>query len=389
LAEARDGSAQHTQSAIPAMLMRGGTSKGVFFLAADLPGERADRDRVLLAALGSPDVRQIDGVGGGDALTSKVAIVAPSAHPGADVDYLFAQVVVNEARVDTAQNCGNLLAAVGPFAIERGLVAVDGPLTRVRIRMVNTGTFVVAQVETPGGRVRYDGAARIDGVPGTAAPIRLEFLDIAGGSCGALLPTGNVLDTVAGVPATLIDNGMPVVVMRAADFGVSGHETPAAIEADGALRAAVERVRLAAGPLMNLGEVVKKNVPKMCLVAPPVRGGTVSTRSFIPHTVHKAIGVFGAVSVATACALPGSIGFEFARAADAGASTFEAGSSTSDVGSRTFEIEHPTGFLGVEMEVGNGARGLEVRRSALVRTARALMTGDLFVPSAAWRSESA
>ncbi len=358
------------QTAIPCTLMRGGTSKGPFFVAADLPSDPQLRDRVLLAALGSPDVRQIDGVGGADPLTSKVALVGPPTRPDADVDYLFLQVVVGEARVDTSQNCGNMLAGVGPFAIERGLVRAADSYTDVRIHMVNTASVAVAHVETPGGVVRYDGEARIDGVPGTAAPIRIDFIDIAGGSCGALLPTGNVRDRIEDVDVTMIDNGMPVVVMRAADFDQTGRETPAQMEADTGLRAHVERVRLAAGRAMNLGDVAKKNVPKMCLVAPPQNGGAISTRNFIPHAVHKAIGVFGAVSVATACALPGSIAADIA------------GASAS--GTQAWEIEHPTGFFTVEMEVAVEANGLAVRRSALLRTARALMRGDLLVPGDIW-----
>ncbi len=355
------------QAAIPCTLMRGGTSKGPFFLASDLPAERGARDRVLLAALGSPDVRQIDGVGGADSLTSKVAIVSPSSRPDADVDYLFLQVVVDEARVDDSQNCGNMLAGVGPFAIERGLVPADEPITSVRIHMVNTASIAVAHVETPGGRVRYDGDARIDGVPGTAAPIVIDFLDIAGGTCGAMLPTGHVRDVIEDTEVTLIDNGMPVVVMRAADFGLSGNETPAELNANEALRERVERIRLAAGPIMGLGDVVKKNVPKMCLASPPQNGGAIGTRTFIPHKVHTAIGVFGAVSVATACALPGSVVADIAPQSSAS-------------GARRFEIEHPTGFFTVDMELADGPQGPVVRRSALLRTARALMSGTLFVP---------
>jgi len=358
------------QTAIPCTLMRGGTSKGPFFLASDLPADVETRDRVLLAAMGSPDARQIDGVGGADSLTSKVAIVGPPTHPGADVDYLFLQVVVDEPRVDISQNCGNMLAGIGPFAIERGLVKPTGDVTPVRIHMVNTASVAVAHVLTPGGRVRYDGDARIDGVPGTAAPIDIDFLDVAGGSCGALLPTGNVRDTVEGVEVTMIDNGMPVVVMRAADFGQTGSETPAEMEANAELKARVETVRLAAGKLMNLGDVTKKTVPKMCLVSPPQNGGAISTRNFIPKTVHKAIGVFGAVSVATACALPGSIAAEI---------TGDAG-----YGSRTFEIEHPTGFFTVVMEVVPGENGPRVERSALLRTARALMSGEILIPGHIW-----
>jgi 4-oxalomesaconate tautomerase len=362
------------QTAIPCILMRGGTSKGPFFLAADLPADPGRRDAVLLAAMGSPDVRQIDGVGGADSLTSKVAIVGPSSHPDADVDYLFLQVVVDEPRVDTSQNCGNMLAGIGPFAIERGLVKATGDLTPVRINMINTNSIAIANVQTPGGRVRYDGDARIDGVPGTAAPINIDFLDIAGGSCGALLPTGNVRDVVEGVEVTMIDNGMPVVVMRASDFGQTGKETPAEMEANAELKARVEKVRLAAGKLMNLGDVTKKTVPKMCLVSAPLNGGAISTRNFIPHTVHKAIGVFGAVSVATACALPGSIAAEI--------------TGDADYGSRTFEIEHPTGFFTVAMDVVAGPDGPRVERSALLRTARALMSGEILVPGSVWDGRS-
>ncbi len=362
------------QIAIPCTLMRGGTSKGPFFLAASLPADVATRDVVLLAAMGSPDARQIDGLGGADSLTSKVAIVGPPSVPNVDVDYLFLQVVVNEAHVDAGQNCGNMLAGIGPFAIEQGLVKPSGDVTDVRIYMVNTKSIAVAHVQTPGGRVRYDGDARIDGVPGTAAPINIDFLDIAGGTCGALLPTGNVRDTIEGIDVTMIDNGMPVVVMRASDFGKSGQETPAELEGDADLKSRVERVRLAAGKRMNLGDVTKKTVPKMCLVSAPQNGGAISTRNFIPHVVHKAIGVFGAVSVATACALPGSIAAEI--------------TGDAEYGTRSFEIEHPTGFFTVEMEVVGGATGVRVERSALLRTARALMRGEVLIPGSIWQGAS-
>lgn len=349
--------------------MRGGTSKGPFFLADDLPREEADRDRILVAALG-PDARQVDGIGGANPLTSKVAIVSRSTHPDADVDYLFAQVVVGEARVDVSQNCGNMLAAVGPFAIDRGLVAIAGDVTGVRIRMLNTSSLAIAHVETPGGAVRYDGDTRIDGVPGTAAPVRIDFLDVAGGSCGALMPTGNVRDRIGGIDVTLVDNGMPVVVVRARDLGVSGHETPAELETDAMLRERVEAIRREAGFAMNLGDVSTKNIPKMALVSEPQNGGAIATRTFIPHRVHTAIGVFGAVSVATACALEGSIASSI--------------SGARAVGAQRFEIEHPTGYFTVEMEIAREGGALVVRRSALVRTARALMRGEIFIPADLW-----
>ncbi|HZW53825.1 MAG TPA: PrpF domain-containing protein, partial [Candidatus Elarobacter sp.] len=289
-----------------------------------------------------------------------------------DVDYLFLQVVVDEPRVDASQNCGNMLAGIGPFAIEQGLVRADGEETKVRIHMVNTASIAVATVQTPGGRVRYDGDARIDGVPGTAAPIVIDFLDIAGSSTGgALLPTGNARDTVEGIEATLIDNGMPVVVMRAADFGKTGHESPDELEADAGLKARVEQVRLAAGKLMNLGDVAKKTVPKMCLVGPPQHGGAVSTRNFIPKKVHKAIGVFGAVSVATACAYPGTVAAEIAGGGG-------------KLGARRLDIEHPTGFFTVEMVLVDDGGRPRAERSALLRTARALMRGEVLVPTTVW-----
>lgn len=352
---------------IPCTVMRGGTSKGLYFQVHHLPADRAARDAVLLAAMGSPDARQIDGMGGAHPLTSKVAVIGPSSRDDADVDYLFLQVVVDKAEVSDSQNCGNILAGVGPFAIENGLVPVAGPVTSVRIHMVNTGALAVAHVPTPGGLVEYEGDARIDGVPGTAAAIPIDFLDVAGSSCGALLPTGNVVDEVAGVRVTCIDNGMPVVILNAADFGVKGDEAPEALEADASLKARVEAIRLELGPRMNLGDVTKKTVPKMTLVSPPAHGGAVGTRSFIPHRVHEAIGVLGAVSVATACVLPGSVAAQVAGLEGA-------------TGPQRLEVEHPTGFFTVDMDVAADGAGIKVNRSALLRTARKLMRGEVYVP---------
>lgn len=360
-----------TQTAIPCTVMRGGTSKGLYFRASDLPADRATRDAVLLAAMGSPDPRQIDGMGGAHPLTSKIAVVGPPTHPDADVDYLFLQAVVDEARIDDGQNCGNLLAGVGPFAIEEGLFPAEDGITHVRINMLNTQSLAVAAIQTPGGKVRYDGEARIDGVPGTAAPVPIDFLDVAGSSCGALLPTANARDVIQGVEVTAIDNGMPVVVMRASDFGKSGYETPEALEADAELKARIEAIRLEIGPRMNLGDVAKKTVPKMCLVAPAQHGGAICTRNFIPHRVHEAIGVFGAVSVATACVTPGSVAAEVAGIADVEAVS-------------ELEVEHPTGFFTVAMDVALEDGAVKVRRSALLRTCRRLMRGEVYVPASLW-----
>ncbi|PRX35198.1 4-oxalomesaconate tautomerase [Meinhardsimonia xiamenensis] len=354
------------QDGIPCMWMRGGTSKGGYFLASDLPADPAERDDLLLRIMGSPDPRQIDGMGGADPLTSKVAIIRPSARPGVDVDYLFLQVFVDQPIVTDAQNCGNILAGVGPFAIERGLVAAREPETPVTIYMENTGQIAVARVQTPGGRVTYAGTARIDGVPGTAAPVPIEFRDTAGSSCGALLPTGNARDVIEGVEATLIDNGMPCVILRAADFGLTGRESPAELEANDALRARLEAIRLAAGPLMNLGDVRGKSVPKMTLVSPPQAGGAISTRSFIPHRCHKAIGVLAAVTVATACLIPGSVAAELA--------VIPEGTE------KLMSIEHPTGEMTV---IARLAEDGSVARAEVLRTARKLMDGRVYARPAA------
>lgn len=345
------------------MWMRGGTSKGGYFLADDLPADRAARDALLLAIMGSPDPRQIDGLGGAHPLTSKVAVVAPSRRPDVDVDYLFLQVFVDRPVVTAQQNCGNILAGVGPFAIERGLVAARDGETPVRIFMENTGQVAVATVATPGGRVTSRGNARIDGVPGTAAAIPIVFRDTAGSSCGALLPTGNAADTIDGVGVTLIDNGMPCVVLAALDLGVTGSETPAELNADTALKARLEAIRLEAGPLMNLGEVADRSVPKMTLVARAAAGGAIATRTFIPHVCHEAIGVLGAVSVATACLLPEGPAARLAA--------IPAGRR------KSLSIEHPTGEFTVIADTdADGA----VVEAGVLRTARKLFDGIVFAP---------
>lgn len=343
------------------MWMRGGTSKGGYFLARDLPADITERDALLLRIMGSPDPRQIDGMGGADPLTSKVAIVRKSEREGIDVDYLFLQVFVEEEIVSDAQNCGNILAGVGPIAIERGLVAPTGDQCRVVIYMENTGQTAIATVSTPGGKTAYDGDTHIDGVPGTAAAIPLEFRDTAGSSCGALLPTGNAMDIIEGVACTLIDNGMPCIVMRAEDVGATGYESREELDAADDLKARLEAIRLAAGERMNLGDVSEKSVPKMMLVAPPRMGGAVTVRSFIPHRAHASIGVLGAVSVATACLIEGSPAASVASIAEGL--------------NLTLSVEHPTGEMSCVMELDEHGN---VVSAGLLRTARKLMDGMVF-----------
>ena len=341
------------------MLMRGGTSKGAYFLAEDLPSGPAERDDLLLRIMGSPDARQIDGIGGAHPLTSKVAVISPSARADADVDYLFLQVGVEAAMVSDRQNCGNLLAGVGPFAVERGLISA----APVRINMVNSGSLATARFPGADGVVDYDGDVAIAGVPGMAAAVVLDFSETEGSATGALLPTGHTTDILEGITVTCIDNGMPVVVVAAAALGRTGYETVAELEADLELGQRVQALRLAAGPLMGLGDVSATSVPKISLIAPPADGGTVCTRTFIPVRVHDSIGVLGAISVATALLLDGAAGADLAAVKP---------------GQTRFDIEHPTGHLEVEAEVDTTSQPPTVIRSGVVRTARKLFDGTVF-----------
>lgn len=362
------------QTAIKTLFMRGGTSRGPFFREADLPADIATRDRVLLAVMGSPDRRQIDGLGGAHPLTSKVGIVRPSTTPGVDLDFLFAQLQPDKDTVDTTPNCGNMLAAVVPFALETGMAKAQGETTTLRVLTLNTDMQCDITVETPGGCVNYEGEARIDGVPGNSAPITINFLDTAGSVCSGLLPTGNVRDVIDGVEVTCIDNGMPLVIFRAEAVGRTGYESVADLNADTELKAHIERLRIACGHAMGLGDVTAKNYPKMTLIAPPREGGNLCTRSFIPHVCHDAIGVLAAVTVGTACVLPGSV--------TDGVAVVPEGEI------KTISVEHPTGEFSVELAV-DPSNPQNVLRAALLRTARLIMRGEVMIPSAVWRGQAA
>jgi len=360
------------QTAIPCSVIRGGTSRGVYFCKDDLPAEEELRDRVLLAVMGGPDELQVDGIGGGHPLTNKAAICSRSERPEADVDYLFLQVIPGEGRVSTVQNCGNILAGVGPFSIDNGFAQAAEDQTTIRVHLANSGSLCELTVQTPGRCVTYAGDTRIDGVPGTSAAIVCDFLDTAGSACGALLPTGNVSDEVAGFTLTCIDNGMPVVILRASDFAVSGYESAGELDANHELKARLEALRLQVGSLMNLGDVAEKTIPKMCLVAAPRDGGLISTRTFIPHDCHRSIGVFGAISVATACLFEGSVAAQLANLPE--------GSE------KTVSVEHPAGAMAVRLVIDEEkSREQIVRRAGIVRTARLIFNGRVYIPSAVWR----
>ncbi|WP_345797739.1 4-oxalomesaconate tautomerase [Castellaniella sp. MT123] len=373
------------QKPVPTLFMRGGTSRGPFFLESDLPLDTAARDRVLLAVMGSPDRRQIDGLGGAHPLTSKVGIVRAGTVPGVDLEFLFAQLQPDRDTVDTTANCGNMLAAVVPFGLERGLIQAQGDETTVRVLTRNTGMQCDITVQTPltpqGRQVSYEGLARIDGVPGTSAPITINFLDTAGSVCSSLLPTGRVRDQVhveppagADFPAfdidvTCIDNGMPLVLFRAGDLGCTGQETPAQLNADSALKARIEALRLKTAQLMGLGDVTSRNYPKMTLVSAPQAGGAINTRCFIPHVCHEAIGVLAAVTVGTACVLEGSVPHALTRLPEGAR--------------KAVSIEHPSGEFTVDLEL-DAEDPQKVVRAALLRTARLIMRGEVMVPAAAW-----
>jgi len=351
---------------IPVIFMRGGTSRGPYFKAEDLPKDTAARDRVLLAAMGSPDPRQIDGLGGADTLTSKVAIVSKSTRPGVDLDYLFAQVDIGKPIVDTAPSCGNMLAGVAPFGIETGLIPAQDGETRVMIYNVNTEARIEAVVKTPGRAVVYTGEARIDGVPGTAAPIILNFMDVVGSVSGKMLPTGKVRDVINGIDVTCIDVAMPMIMMRAQDFGISGYEGRPEFAANKELFARIEPIRRKAGEMMGFGDVSDKVIPKVGLLSPPREAnGTITSRYLTPHALHAAHAVTGAVCVSTACALEGSIAYEVAKPDDANP--------------RTIWIEHPSGQVDVLLQTKGKGADMDVIAGTL-RTARPIMKGEVLVP---------
>jgi 4-oxalomesaconate tautomerase len=359
------------QVGIPCVLMRGGTSKGPFFLADDLPSEREALERVLLAAMGSPDTRQIDGIGGADTLTSKIAIISKSTRADAEIDYLFAQCSVDKAMVDFSPNCGNMLAAVGPYAIETGLVQPEAPTTRVRIHNVNTGAVIVATIQTPDGRVNYEGTASIHGVPGTAAPVYLEFSNIVGSKTGKLFPTGAPMDMIDGLEATCIDVAMPMVLMKASDFGISGYESKAELDANRELIARFEKIRLQAGLLMGLGDVSASVVPKVGLLsAPRAAGGTITSRYFVPWNCHAAHAVTGALGLGAAIMLRGTVAQQVAAV--------PAGPFADIV------VEHPGGSMGVAIETIGEGGAMTIKGGSFLRTARLLFAGEVFVPPSAF-----
>jgi 4-oxalomesaconate tautomerase len=350
---------------VPCVLMRGGTSRGPFFLETDLPGDPNERDRFLIAAMGSPHVLQVNGIGGGNPMTSKVAIVSPSSQPGADVDYLFAQVSTDRAFVDVSPNCGNMLSAVGPFAIEAGLVPAEIGETTVRIFNRNTSTTIEAVIQTPAGIVEYEGETAIDGVPGTAAPVKLTFLDALGSKTGAFLPTGHVREFIENTPVTLLDYAMPMVLLRASDLGLSGDETPDELEANLTLLARLEPIRLEAGRRMGLGDVSGSVVPKLAILTGARHGGTITSRYFMnAQRCHKGHAVTGALCIAAACRLPGSVAHDLATP-----------SLTSLV-----NLEHPSGRTEIDLSFNDSGH---VSRASLVRTARRIFEGNVIVPASA------
>ena len=355
------------QRAIPFLQFRGGSSKGLYFHEKHLPQDKKTRDDVLKWIMGAyGDARQVDGLGGADPLTSKIAMVAPSQHQDCDIDYTFIQAIVGEDRVDDTPNCGNLLSAIGAFALEEGLITATGDMASVNVFMTNSGNQCRLEFPISNGLPIYEGDAKIDGVLGTSAPVMCFYKDLAGSACGALLPTGHVSDTYDGITVTAVDNGMPVVALRASDFGITGNENPEDLNANEALKAKLETIRLQVGADMGLGDVTEKAVPKMCLVSQAMNNGSFNTRTFIPKTCHKAIGVLGAVSAATAAGIKGSAIHDLAIIPEGN--------------QKDITIEHPSGIFDVRLDYENG----EITGAGLLRTARLLARGEAFIPHHVW-----
>ena len=364
------------------MQIRGGSSKGIYFLKSDLPADEKERNEIILKVMEGTlegDSRQIDGLGGANSLTSKVAIVSISEKEDCDLDYFFIQVVVGKGRISTTQTCGNILAGVLPFAIETGVIKAQNGTTSARINIVNTAGTCECVVETPEGQVNYAGEVKIDGVVGTAAPIICNYLDTIGATCGSLLPTGKVIETIEGVETTCIDNGMPLVIMRATDFGLSGYEDKENLDANEELKAQIEKIRLEAGKIMNLGDVTKQTIPKMCLVSKALNGGTINTRMFIPHVIHEAIGVLAAVSVATACVIPDSICQKIINSEIRFTPELpNIQHPSSNIQHSSLSIEHPSGEFTVNLEFEEDGKGIKIKKSGVIRTARLIAKGDCY-----------
>ena len=363
------------QIAIPCTIMRGGTSKGPYFKLADVPEDRAVLERFLLAVMGSPDLREIDGLGGADWLTSKTAMVGPSARDGVDVDYLFGQVLIDVARVDFRPNCGNLTSAVGPFAIESGMVQAQDPETTVRIFNLNTGALIEALIQTPGGRITYEGDAAIDGVPGTAAPIRLFFYDLVGTRTGKLLPTGNPTDIIEGIEVSCVDAAIPMIIVRAEQMGKTGYEQPEDINADSAFFARLEKIRVAASHKMGLGDPTGSVVPKFCMISKPRSGGSINARYMVPHQCHATFPLVGGQCLAAACVQKGTVTEGIAR--------------VTEESRQTSDIEHPVGTLATVIDYAGSRDAPQIQRIGFIRTARKLMEGQVFVPASAWPEKAA
>ena len=358
------------KKSIPFMIFRGGSSKGIYLKKSDLPIDEKERNEVIIKIMEGTlegDPRQIDGLGGANSLTSKVAIVSPSDAPECDLDYYFLQVVVGEGRVSTAQTCGNILAGVLPFAIESGIIKANSPTTNAKINIVNTGGICECIVQTPQKKIEYSGSTKIDGVVGTSAAIICNYLDTVGSTCGALFPTGNLIETFEDIESTCIDNGMPLVLMRASDFGLIGNESKESLESNLDLKIKIENIRMQAGLKMKLGDVAKQTIPKMCLVSEPQNGGIINTRMFIPHVVHEAIGVLAAISVASACIIQGTVCHDFMK------------NQLENFQTSTFSIEHPSGEFTVSLDYETNNLETKILKSGVIRTARLIAGGETYI----------
>ncbi len=355
---------------IPAYLYRGGTSKGPLILARDLPADRGTLDRVLLAAMGSPHKRQIDGIGGAETLTSKIAVVSESTHAGVDVDYLFIQVNPESDVVDYSSNCGNMLSAVGPFAVEMGLIRPQDPDTRVRIYNINTDSVIEVILHTLGAEITYDGEAAIDGVPGTAAPVRQNFAGTVGSKTGKLLPTGRKTEEIDGVEVTCIDMAVPMVIVPASAVGKTGYESKAELDADTILIERLGRIRVEAGKRMGMGDCSALVVPKPVLVAPPRGTGTIASRDFVPFNCHATYSVTGSIALSVSSIIEGTIANLLAQADQANPGRVK--------------IEHPSGIIDVDVRAHQTAGGLKVEEASILRTCRKLFEGQICIPSRIW-----
>ncbi|MDH2880281.1 2-methylaconitate cis-trans isomerase PrpF family protein [Bacillus cytotoxicus] len=352
---------------IPCFVMRGGTSKGLFFLDKHLPSNKRLRNEVILKVLGAGNARGVDGMGSLDPLSNKIAIIRKSTDPGIDIDYLFLQADLKKMVLDDSVNCGNIISAVAPYAIESGVIKAESGEMTVTIRNVNTNAIVESKILTENGNVLYSGDVKIDGVPGTGAPIRLNFMNSVGSVTGKLFPTGSKMDVIEGINVSCIDVSVPLIIIQATELGIEGDESPELLNSNTMFLNKIDMIRKKVAALANLGNVSNKVIPKIAIVSRPRKSGTITSRYFIPHQCHSTHAVTGSLALSAAIKINGTTANHIVK---------KSGSYKVEE-SNPIIIEHPAGQIQTESIVVESNGKYSIKQSSITRTARLILKGEL------------